>query len=64
MRRNTLIRYEVHALSSGGFEFVVIDESGHEITETFQDEKTLLERQIEFELHLRNEGWTGPRLNA
>jgi hypothetical protein len=59
-RREDLLRYEARQLSSGEFEFCVIDEHGKETVETFPDGDALHARQLDFERRIKDEGWSGP----
>jgi hypothetical protein len=58
-RQEDLLRYEARQLSSGDFEFCVIDEHGHERVERFTNGDALHARQLEFERSLKEDGWTG-----
>jgi len=58
-RRGQFLRYETRE-SSGGFELCVVDPSGEERVEHFEDSRDLTRRQVEFENEIKTDGWTGP----
>ncbi len=59
-RHGTYIRCETRDAIEGGYELLVIDPDGSENVERFEDSAALTRRQRELDLHLADDGWTGP----
>ena len=58
-RHGTYIRCETRDATEGGYELVITPD-GSENVERFEDSAALTRRQRELDLHLADDGWTGP----
>jgi hypothetical protein len=59
-RTGKYIRCETRETPDNAYELVITDSDGTERVERFEDSASLAKRQVEIELNLTSDGWTGP----
>jgi hypothetical protein len=59
-KKGQYVRCETRKAADGVYELVIVDASGVERVERFEDSAKLAKRQVDLEQMLAAEGWTGP----